>query len=147
MTAVAEQIRAKRIDIWNAEPTEIGALISAKFPHSNSFAAVMYGYAEIYHLSKQLFLYRGLIGQHQITLESGKVILAALLSSVSNRYTTWKLSDSSRLLAAVASEVDRAETTPVVIEILDELLIYNNKLLVWLDSRIPWFAIGKQEYF
>ena len=142
-SATRDRIRAKRTDIWDREPHEIGVLMRTQFPYSGTFTAVMYAYAEIYHLSRNLFFYRGMMHNEAIGLREVKILLPALLLSVSKRYSTWKLVESANVLEEAARAI-QTEEMPGLLEIVDELLIYNNKLLVWLDSRVAWFKCGKE---
>lgn len=144
---LTERIVAKRREIWEEEPEEIRVLMKTPFPKSNTFASVMYAYAEIYHFTKNVHLHRNLVAQNRIVFKEMMRVLSAYLGAVSKRYNTWFLVDSAKIVGEVAEALERAESPDEVILLLDELLIYNNKLCVWLDSRIPWFKLGKQIQF
>jgi hypothetical protein len=140
---LSEKIIARRQEIWDEEPEELRVLKRTKFPNSNSFASVMYAYAEIYHMTKNLYLYRNIIGEEEVAFKEAMKLLSAYLDGVSKRYTTWKLADSAKLVAETAETIKDTGDPQEMKELLDELLIYNNKLFVWLDSSIPWFQLGK----
>ena len=144
---LTERVAAKRREIWDREPEEIRVLVKTPFPKSNTFASVMYAFAEIYHFTKNLHLQRSLVVQKKVDFREMRKVLSAYLGAVSKRYNTWFLVDSAKIVAEVAEALDRAEGPDHVVPLLDELLIYNNKLYVWLDSRIPWFKLGKQIQF
>lgn len=138
------KIRAKRCEIWDEEPAEMRVLKQTIFPNTNSFASVMYAYAEIYHLTKNIYLYRNVIADGEVPFKVAKKLLSLWLDTASKRYTTWKLIDSAQLVADVSKAVQQAQDPQVVKDLLDEFLIYNNKLFVWLDTSIPWFQLGKK---
>ena len=142
-----EKIAAKRQEIWNQEPEEMRVLKQTKFPKSNSFASVMYALGEIYHLTKNIYLYRNAIADGQVPFEAGLKMLSLQLDAGAQRYQTWKLTEASGLVTETAQALEQAQNIQEVKDLLDELLIYNNTLFVWLDSDIPWFKLGKEVSF
>ena len=140
-------IAARRREIWEEEPEEIRVLKRTEFPNSKTFASVMYAYAEIYQLTKNLYLFRNALAEGQVALGEGLKLLSLYLNGASQRYNTWKLVESSRLVAEVAGAIQEADDVDMVKDLLDELLIYNNKIYVWLDSSIPWFKLGRKISF
>jgi len=138
------KITAKRCEIWDEEPAEMRELKQTNFPNTNSFASVMYAYAEIYHLTKNIYLYRNAMIDGEVSFEAIKKLLSLWLDTTSKRYTTWKLVDSAQLVVDVSKAVQQAQDPQAVKDLLDEFLIYNNKLFVWLDTSIPWFQLGKK---
>ena len=92
-------------------------------------------------------LYQELLADGEVAFTEARKLLSRYLAGVAQRYETWKLADSAVLVAEAAREIGRAEDVGGVRDLLDELLIYNNKLFVWLDSSIPWFRLGRQIEF
>ncbi|MGD9078775.1 MAG: hypothetical protein PVG96_05515, partial [Desulfobacterales bacterium] len=136
----AEIIR-ERERIWQEAPLELENLKSHQKGRAGNASVRVYAFADAYRNQRNLWLLRDGVKNQDLTTESAKSVLVPFLREMADRFEIWTLSTPSQLFRKVESLLAEVTTSDELTNLLDELLIYNNRWWLWLDSCIPWFDL------
>ena len=137
-------IIAERQKIWPAAPLELENLKSLRKGRAGNAAVRLYAFADAYRNQRHLWRLRDGVKGQSITVETAKLLLAPMLREMADRFDIWALSTPGRLFRKAASLPAEVTNPDELVDLLDELLIYNNRWWLWLDSCIPWFNLDLQ---
>ena len=138
------EIAAERQKIWQAAPLELENLKSLRKGHAGNAAVRVYAFADAYRNQRNLWLLRDEVKHQNITIETAKLLLAPMLLEMADRCDIWELSTPGRVFRKAAGLPAEVTNPDELVDLLDELLIYNNRWWFWLDSCIPWFDLDVQ---
>lgn len=137
-------IRNTREAIWDKVPEEIYRIKKRK-GFMQPAGSIMYAESETRKLQEILWVFKNLLKEKQITLESLKYSLKAILEHFSIRIGGWcGLTDTSTLLKNASELIRKLETNEELSNILDELMLYSGRINMWVDLLIPWNDLNKQ---
>jgi hypothetical protein len=139
----AEIIR-ERERIWQEAPLELENLKSHQKGRAGNASVRVYAFADAYRNQRNLWLLRDGVKNQDLTTESAKSVLVPFLREMADRFEIWTLSTPSQLFRKVESLLAEVTTSDELTNLLDELLIYNNRWWLWLDSCIPWFDLDRK---
>ena len=139
----AEIIR-ERERIWQKAPLELESLKSHQKGRAGNVTVRVYAFADAYRNQRNLWLLRDSVKTQKITIEIAISVLAPFLGEIADRFEIWALSTPSQLFRKVESLLAEITTPDELTNLLDELLIYNNRWWLWLDSCIPWFDLDRK---
>ena len=139
----AEIIR-EREKIWQEAPPELESLKSHQKGRAGNVSVRIYAFADAYRNQRNLWLLRDRIKTRSITIETAISVLTPFLQEMADRFEIWTLSTPGQLFRKVASLLAEITTPDELTNLLDELLIYNNRWWLWLDSCIPWFDLDRK---
>ena len=139
--SAAAVIARERENIWLNVPSEIKNLNNLRKGRGGNFAIRIYAFSDLYRNQRNLWLLRNLIKDGKLSFKSAGVIVSPFLEEMADRFTIWELHTISRMLTVAKEALRSAESAHELLNLLDELLIYNNRLWLWLDSSIPWFDV------
>ena len=139
----AEIIR-ERERIWQEAPPELESLKSHQKGRAGNVAVRIYAFADAYRNQRNLWLLRDGVKTKKITIEIAISVLAPFLREIADRFEIWNLSTPAQLFRKVESLLADITSSDELTNLLDELLIYNNRWWLWLDSCIPWFDLDRK---
>ncbi|MHC4446004.1 MAG: hypothetical protein ACYTA5_25700 [Planctomycetota bacterium] len=139
----AEIIR-ERQKIWQEAPPELESLKSHQRGRAGNVTVRVYVFADAYRNQRNLWLLRDNVKTQSLTVEIAKSVLTPFLLEMADRFEIWALIAPSRLFRKVESLLAEVTTPDELTNLLDELLIYNNRWWLWLDSCIPWFDLDRK---
>ena len=65
---------------------------------------------------------------------------------MAERFQIWKFEIPKRLFFKAAELLSTAESKDELVSFIDEALLYNNRLWLWMDAEIPWFELDQKLY-
>lgn len=137
---ISEIVR-EREKIWLKEPSELKALKEMAKGRGGNFPVRIYAWSDGYRNQRNLWMFRSLFKEGDVKVEAAGSLLAPFFREMADRYGIWEL-DTPRLLFGKAEAiVGAAESKQELVQLLDELLIYNNRWWLWMDVGIPWFDL------
>ena len=139
----AEIIR-ERERIWQEAPSELESLKSHQKGRAGNVTVRVYAFADAYRNQRNLWLLRDSVKTKKITIEIAISVLAPFLREMADRFEIWTLSTPSQLFRKVEGLLAEITNPDELTNLLDELLIYNNRWWLWLDSCIPWFDLDRK---
>lgn len=141
---LTDKIVRERESIWLEAPPELEDLKSQQKGRAENIAVRVYAFADAYRNQRNLWLLRDQIKTKNITIETAISVLAPFLQEMADRFEIWALSTPSQLFREAESLLAEVATSEELTNLLDELLIYNNRWWLWLDSCIPWFDLDRK---
>jgi hypothetical protein len=141
---LAAEIAAARQEIWLDAPPELQRLKSQQKGQAGNFAVRVYAFADAYRNQRNLWLFRELIKKQNLAVAAVKLLLGSFLQEMADRFDIWQLQTPSRMFRKAEKVLETVESNDELATLLDELLIYNNRWWLWLDSCIPWFELEKK---
>ena len=140
-TGVTAEIVAERQHIWQSAPPELENVKLLKKGRAGNAAVRMYAFADAYRNQRNLWHLRDGVKHQNITVDTAKLLLATMLPEMAGRFDIWALATPGRLFRKAADQLANVATADELVHLFDELLIYNNRWWLWLDSCIPWFDL------
>ena len=144
LSELTAEIIRERESIWQEAPLELEGLKSHQKGRAGNVTVRIYAFADTYRNQRNLWLLRDSVKNRNLTIESTKSVLAPFLREMADRFEIWTLSTPSKLFRKVESLLAEVTTSDELTNLLDELLIYNNRWWLWLDSCIPWFDLDRK---
>ena len=144
ISRLTAEIVREREKIWQEAPPELEGLKSQQKGRAGNVTVRIYAFADAYRHQRNLWLLRDGVKNQNLTIEIAKSVLAPFLREMADRFEIWTLYTPSRLFREVESLLAEVTTAAELTNLLDELLIYNNRWWLWLDSCIPWFDLDRK---
>ncbi|UCD82692.1 MAG: hypothetical protein JSW26_15045 [Desulfobacterales bacterium] len=138
------EIAGEREKIWLDAPAELETLKQMQKGLAGNYSVRFYAVGDTYRNQRNIWLIRSLIQAGQLDLAAVQLLLPPLLQEAADRFEIWQLHSPSRFFRKAEKAVDAFTSTDEVVALLDELLIYNNRWWLWLDSSIAWFDLDKK---
>lgn len=144
ISELTAEIAAEREKIWLEAPPGLERLKSRQDGRAGNFAVRVYAFADAYRNQRNLWLFRTAIKDQQMTAETAKILLSSFLLEMADRFEIWDLHTPGRLFRKAESLLAAVATSRELVDLLDALLVYNNRWWLWLDSCIPWFDLDRK---
>lgn len=144
ISQLTAEIAREREKIWREAPPELESLKSHQKGRAGNATVRIYAFADAYRNQRNLWLLRDSVKTQNLTIENAKSVLAPFLREMADRFEIWALSTPGRLFRKAESLLAKVATPAELTNLLDELLIYNNRWWLWLDSCIPWFDLDRK---
>jgi hypothetical protein len=144
ISELTAEIAREREKIWQEAPPELESLKSHQKGRAGNVTVRVYAFADAYRNQRNLWLLRDSVKTQKITIEIAISVLAPFLGEIADRFEIWALATPSQLFRKVESLLAEITTPDELTNLLDELLIYNNRWWLWLDSSIPWFDLDRK---
>ena len=138
------EIAIEREKIWREAPPELERLKSQQRGRAGNLTVRLYAFADAYRNQRNIWLLRDGVKTQRLTIEVAKSVLAPFLGEMADRFEIWSLSTPAQLFRKASSLLDQVQTPDELTDLLDELLIYNNRWWFWLDGCIPWFDLDRE---
>lgn len=138
------EIAREREKIWQKAPPELESLKSHQKGRAGNVTVRIYAFADAYRNQRNFWLIRDGVKTQNLTTEIAKSVLTLFLGEMADRFEIWALFTPSRLFRKVESQLAEVATPDELVDLLDELLIYNNRWWLWLDSCIPWLDLDRK---
>jgi hypothetical protein len=135
------EIAAEREKIWIDPPAELETLKRMQKGLAGNYSIRFYAFGDTYRNQRNIWLIRSLIQAEQLDLQTVQLLLSPLLQEAADRFEIWGLHTPSRFFRKAEKAIDAVTSRDEMVALLDELLIYNNRWWLWLDSSIPWFDL------
>jgi hypothetical protein len=140
-TEVMKAIVSERERIWMNEPSEVDSLRRMQKGRGGNATSKLYALYDGYRNQRNLWQFRNIVKDNDLGLEVTKKILLPFVQEMVDRFKIWDLQTPQRLFGDAANALESIETTEEMVNLLDELLLFNNRLWLWIDSTIPWFQL------
>jgi len=144
ISELTAEIAREREKIWQEAPPELESLKSHQKGRAGNVTVRVYAFADAYRNQRNLWLLRDGVKTQNLTVEIAKSVLAPFLREMADRFEIWALITPSKLFRKVESRLAEVADPAELADLLDELLIYNNRWWLWLDSCIPWFDLDRK---
>ena len=144
ISGLTAEIIRERESIWQEAPPELESLKSHQKGRAGNVSVRIYAFADAYRNQRNLWLLRDSVKTKKITIEIAISVLTPFLREMADRFEIWALFTPSQLFRKVESLLAEVTTPDELTNLLDELLIYNNRWWLWLDSCIPWFDLDRK---
>jgi len=144
ISKLSAEIAAERKKIWIEAPPELERLKSRRSGRAGNSAVRVYAFADAYRNQRNLWLIRTAVKNQNLAVETAILLLSPFLQEMADRFEIWALHSPSRLFCKAENLLSSVVTPHELAELLDELLIYNNRWWLWLDSCIPWFDLDRK---
>ncbi len=144
ISGLTAEIIRERESIWQEAPPELESLKSHQKGRAGNVSVRIYAFADAYRNQRNLWLLRDSVKTKKITIEIAISVLTPFLREMADRFEIWTLFTPSQLFRKVESLLAEVTTPDELTNLLDELLIYNNRWWLWLDSCIPWFDLDRK---
>lgn len=144
ISQLIDEIASEREKIWQDAPSELEPLKSRQKGRAGNAAVRVYAFADAYRNQRNLWLLRDSVKTQNLTIEITKLVLAPFLKEMADRFEIWTLITPARLFRKIESLLSEVATPEELTNLLDELLMYNNRWWFWLDSCIPWFDLDRK---
>jgi hypothetical protein len=144
ISGLTAEIIRERESIWQEAPPELESFKSHQKGRAGNVSVRVYAFADAYRNQRNLWLLRDSVKTQKITIEIAVSVLAPFLREMADRFEIWTLFTPSQLFRKVESLLAEVTTPEELTSLLDELLIYNNRWWLWLDSCIPWFDLDRK---
>lgn len=138
-SAFCSDIAEERNRIWFKEPDEIVNLRSLYKGRGGNMTARLYAFTDGYRNQRNLWMLRNIA--KDAGTEEAKKIAAPFLEEMADRFEIWEFGTASGLFERAGSRLESIDRPEDIVTLLDELLIYNNRLWLWIDAAIPWFDL------
>ena len=138
------EIAIEREKIWREAPPELERLKSQQRGRAGNLTVRLYAFADAYRNQRNIWLIRDSVKTQRLTIEVAKSVLAPFLGEMADRFEIWSLSTPGQLFRKAASLLAEVQTPDELTDLLDALLIYNNRWWFWLDGCIPWFDLDRE---
>ena len=138
------EIAIEREKIWREAPPELERLKSQQRGRAGNLTVRLYAFADAYRNQRNIWLLRDGVKTQRLTIEVAKSVLAPFLGEMADRFEIWSLSTPGQLFRKAASLLAEVQTPDELTDLLDALLIYNNRWWFWLDGCIPWFDLDRE---
>jgi len=144
ISELTAEIAAEREKIWLETPAELEKLQTRQNGRAGNAAVRVYCFADAYRNQRNLWLFRTVVKSQNLAVETAIVLLSPFLQEMADRFEIWALHTPGRLFRKAESLLSAVVTSHELAQLLDELLIYNNRWWLWLDSCIPWFDLDRK---
>jgi hypothetical protein len=141
---LSAEIADARHKIWLDAPPELERIKSLQKGQAGNFAVRVYAFADAYRNQRNLWLLRDLVKNQNLAVATVKLLLVSFLPEMADRFDIWQLQTPARMFRKAENALESVESDDELAVLLDELLMYNNRWWLWLDSCIPWFELEKK---
>lgn len=138
------RVRGEREAIWSTEPPEVARLKSIRKGLGGRFPARFYALSDTYRNQRNLWMFRDMAARGEPGLEALKAVLRPFFVESRDRFRIWALDRAAELFEQGARILESVQERDGLISLLEELLLYNNRLWMWLDASVPWFQLDER---
>lgn len=138
MSEAAEQLRTATREIWTRPPAGLAELAAMHRPPSGDLPKRLYANFDVYWGAGCLYQLREMADDPRIDPRALALISAGLARTTLRRLQTWGFSDAATAVESAVNELSAASDRATIRTILAELIVFLNRLHVWIDSSIPW---------
>ncbi len=137
------RVRGERERIWTEEPPEVAHLKTLQKGLGGRFPVRFYALSDAYRNQRNLWMFREMAARGEPGLEALKAVLRPFFVESRDRFRIWALNQAAELFGQGAGILEHVHEREGLTSLLEELLLYNNRLWMWLDASIPWFQIDE----
>ncbi|HXX39830.1 MAG TPA: hypothetical protein VEP50_17045 [bacterium] len=134
-------IRAASNAIWNTPPVELRQIAAVHRPPSRDMAKRIYLNSDVYWIPQFFFI----VAQRMRAKEQGWTEITRLLSDMvptfGTRLKLWGFTQAADVLNTGGKGLSTAATLEDALAVIDELVLYLQRLQGWVDATIPWAAL------
>ncbi len=138
MSEAAEQLRTATRAIWTRPPAGLAELAAMHRPPSGDLPKRIYANFDVYWGAGCLYQLREMADDPQLDPHALAMISAGLARTSIRRLQTWGFSDAATTVESAVDELSAESDRAAIKALLAELIVFLNRLHVWIDSSIPW---------
>lgn len=143
LLATVKRLKEERDRIWSSEPEDLKKVKTIRGAYYQSGPFMLYAESETREFADHLWHVRVLARDPKQSFEHLKPALANMLEFKADKWVRWyKMEKTPALMRQAAAAIQDIRKREEMVDLLDGLLQYMNRLNFWLDSTIPWLAIS-----
>ena len=142
MSEAPKLLRSATEAIWTLPPSGLEALSAMHRPPSGDLPKRLYANFDAYWLAGILYQLREMCGDEALDRGTLARIAGRTAEIAASRLRTWGLDEAAGTVAFAAGELSASKSTNALRDILSELVVFIDRIHVWIDSTIPWAAMG-----
>jgi hypothetical protein len=143
MKQAVDTLRRATEEIWTSPPEGLQALATMHRPPSGDLPKRLYANFDAYWLAGMLYHLREMSGDETLEGATLNQIAGRMAEVAARRLATWGLNHAARTVENTAGELKTAENASDLRNILSELVVFIDRIHVWIDSTIPWAAMDE----
>lgn len=141
MADAAKVLQAATRSIWSSPPAGLAGLRDLHRPPSGPVVKMAYANFDTYGLAGVLYQLREMSAEDGIDLDTMARIAGAVAERAGGRLETWGFAAEAETLASVLPDLSGARDVESLQAILDELVVFLDRVHAWIDAGIPWSDI------
>jgi len=142
MSQAIKQLRSATEAIWTRPPAGLEALSAMHRPPSGDLPKRLYANFDAYWLAGILYQLREMCGDGVLDGATLARVAGRTSEIAARRLRTWGLDEAAGTVEFAADELAGAKSPGALKDILSELIVFIDRIHVWIDSTIPWAEMG-----
>lgn len=142
-SAAIKTLMEERDRIWSTEPEDVKKVKTVRGAYYHSAPFLLYAESETRECVDYLWYLRTIVRDPKQSFEHLKPALAGILELKADKWIRWyKMEKTPALMRQAAAAIQDLQSKEEMVELLNGLLQYMNRLNFWFDTNIPWLAIS-----
>lgn len=126
-------------------PRETTKLRKLRLPPTGNVPCVLYANFNLYWAGEIYLVLRNELSARRVPTYYLQDLLISVNKRVGKRLFNWGFRNTIQLLEEVNASLERGTVKKrELIELLDALIVYVNRLQCWVDRMIPWQTMDKR---
>jgi len=138
MADATQVLRTATESIWESPPAGLSGLRELHRPPSGPVTKMVYANFDAYGLAGVLYLLREMSAADDIDLATMARVCRAVAERAGRRLETWGFAAEGATIASVLPALAGARDAQSLRAVLDELIVFLDRIHVWVDASIPW---------
>ena len=138
MADATQALRSATESIWGSPPAGLSALRELHRPPSGPVTKMVYANFDAYGLAGVLYLLREMSVTDDIDIATMARVSGTVAGWAGGRLETWGFAAEAATVAAVLPALTGARDAQSLQAVLDELIVFLDRIHVWVDASIPW---------
>ena len=138
MADATQVLRAATESIWGSPPAGLSGLHGLHRPPSGPVTKMAYANFDAYGLAGVLYLLRETSAADDIDIATMARVCGAVAERTGGRLETWGFAAEAETVASVLPALTGARDAQSLQAVLDELIVFLDRIHAWIDASIPW---------
>lgn len=138
MNEATARMRSATEAIWTTAPDGLEALATMHRPPSSDLVKRLYANFDAYWLAGMLYQLRELAGDERLDSQTLSKVAGCIAKLAARRLRIWGLEGAATAIETAAGELSEATDPSQLRSVLAELIVFIDRIHVWIDSTIPW---------
>ena len=138
MADATRALRAATESIWESPPAGLSGLLDLHRPPSGPLTKMAYANFDAYGLAGVLYLLREMCAANDVDLATMARVSRAVAERAGGRLETWGFAAEAAAVGSVLPALTGARDAQSLQAVLDELIVFLDRIHAWIDASIPW---------
>lgn len=138
MADATQVLRTATESIWESPPAGLSGLRELHRPPSGPVTKMVYANFDAYGLAGVLYLLREMSVTDDIDIATMARVSGAVAERAGGRLETWGFAAEAATVASVLPALTGARDAQSLQAVLDELIVFLDRIHAWVDASIPW---------